>query len=244
MITLIQLSVWFGALPHLRCAVVFGSFLSRCEAPSLLGSWTCVAQKMLCTSTPTLPQKSYRWLKTLLRPTTETWKKVAQRFWGKWNVPNCLGALDGKCGHSSPTSIYRMSWWEMEHSYLMRPYPRQNLNHRKSIFKYRLSRARIVVENVFGILLVRWWIFHRRITLHPNNVDRVVVAACILHIFLLAPSENVQQLDKAGESGVHMAPVRNMGGNRAPREACALRDSLATFFTSPEGSVSWQDQML
>lgn len=128
--------------------------------------------------------------------------------------------------------------------YPIRPYPGQNLIHRKRIFNYRLSRARMVVENAFGILASRWRIFHRRINLHPKNVDTLVVAVCILHNFLLAPSENVQLLEEAAELGRHMAPVRNMGGNRASREACAVRESFATFFTSPEGSVSWQDRMV
>ncbi|KAF0039337.1 hypothetical protein F2P81_007572 [Scophthalmus maximus] len=32
----------------------------------------------------------------LPRSTEDTWKEVAQRFWEKWNFPNCLGAIDGK----------------------------------------------------------------------------------------------------------------------------------------------------
>ncbi|KAJ8278388.1 hypothetical protein GJAV_G00087080 [Gymnothorax javanicus] len=34
--------------------------------------------------------------KFLPRPTSDTWKEVAQRFWVKWNFPKCIGALDGK----------------------------------------------------------------------------------------------------------------------------------------------------
>uniref|UniRef100_A0A3Q3FCJ6 DDE Tnp4 domain-containing protein n=1 Tax=Labrus bergylta TaxID=56723 RepID=A0A3Q3FCJ6_9LABR len=120
--------------------------------------------------------------------------------------------------------------------YLMRPYPGQNLNQSKRIFNYRLSRARMVVENAFGILASRWRIFYRKINLLPQNVDTLVVAACILHNFLLAPRENQRMLDDA--------PVRNMGGNRASRVACILRDIFCTFFNSPEGSVSWQDRMV
>ncbi|XDV15962.1 hypothetical protein PO909_015873, partial [Leuciscus waleckii] len=240
----------------------------------------------------------------LPRPTADSWKEVAQRFWEKWNFPNCLGALDGKhiviqapplsgsqyfnykktfsivllalvdadyrfrCiqvgdfGRTSDGGVYAGTalpgaahLGNVPHvmvgdaafplkPYLMRPYPGQNLIHRKSIFNYRLSRARMVVENAFGILASRWRIFHRRINLHPKNVDTLVVAACILHNFLLAPTENVQLLEEASELGRRMAPVRNMGGKRASREACAIMESFATFFNSPEGSVSWQDRMI
>ncbi|KAK0156284.1 Protein ALP1-like [Merluccius polli] len=102
--------------------------------------------------------------------------------------------------------------------YLMRPYPGQNLTHQKRIFNYRLSRARMVVENAFGILSSRWRVLHRRINLHPQNVDTLVLAACILHNFLLAPRENVRMLEEAEQQRRNLPAVRHMGGNRASRE--------------------------
>ncbi|XDV50766.1 hypothetical protein PO909_019778 [Leuciscus waleckii] len=30
------------------------------------------------------------------RPTEDMWRAIASTFWGKWNFPNCLGAIDGK----------------------------------------------------------------------------------------------------------------------------------------------------
>ncbi|XP_056090844.1 uncharacterized protein LOC130070464 [Rhinichthys klamathensis goyatoka] len=128
--------------------------------------------------------------------------------------------------------------------FLMRPYPGANLSYKKRIFNYRLSRARMVVENAFGILSSRWRIFLNRINLQPKNVDTLVMATCILHNFLLVPSEKQSLLDEAEQLGRHMAPVRNMGGNRASAEACNVREVFCTCFTSPEDSVSWQNRMV
>lgn len=69
----------------------------------------------------------------------------------------------------------------------MRPYPRKSVvSHNERIFNCRLSRARLVVENSFGILAARFRLFH-----HPLNFDenkalpKIVMAALVLHNFLL-----------------------------------------------------------
>ena len=53
-------------------------------------------------------------------------------------------------------------------SRLLRPYPGQGILDEQVIFNYRLSRARRVTENAFGILSARWRIFMRPI---QSNAD-------------------------------------------------------------------------
>ena len=56
----------------------------------------------------------------------------------------------------------------------MRPFVRNALPIEKHIFNYRLSRARRVVENAFGILANHWRLYHHCLYLNPDNVTTVV----------------------------------------------------------------------
>jgi hypothetical protein len=71
-------------------------------------------------------------------------------------------------------------------TYLMRPYPgsQSKGDNKKSIFNYRLSRARRVVENAFGILSQKFQICQRTLQSLPENADNIIFATCILHNYL------------------------------------------------------------
>lgn len=74
--------------------------------------------------------------------------------------------------------------------YLMRPYPRAALQDKQQIFNYRLSRARRVIENSFGILVSRWRILRKCICNNPQNAEIIVKALVCLHNFLIISEEN------------------------------------------------------
>ena len=57
---------------------------------------------------------------------------------------------------------------------LMKPFPHRHLDAGQRIFNYRLSRARRVVENAFGILANRFRVFLSTINLSPDKVTDLI----------------------------------------------------------------------
>lgn len=140
----------------------------------------------------------------------------------------------------------------------MRPFPGRNLDYKKRIFNYRLSRARRCIENAFGILVARWRIFQRPISCHPKYVDCIVQASIVLHNFLMAqtqksirnlycPSDFVDQYTSDGSiiSGHWREEIpQNNDSNfhrnyrNSIQEAYNIRNKVADYF--PEEQISWQ----
>lgn len=121
---------------------------------------------------------------------------------------------------------------------MIKPFRQSDLTSiEKKIYNYRLSRARRIIENVFGILASRFRIFHTAINLELNNIDCVVKASCALHNFLVS---------NVGESYVHEESLNF--GNLQPLEntrqgstldAKKVRENFMNYFAN-EGQVSWQ----
>lgn len=73
---------------------------------------------------------------------------------------------------------------------LMKPYPGSFLNEEQKVFNYRLSRARRIVENAFGIMASRWRILYNKISADPEKVDNITMAIICLHNFLMTINSN------------------------------------------------------
>ena len=138
---------------------------------------------------------------------------------------------------------------------IMKPYPHRNLVKEKRIYNYRLSRARKVVENAFGILAHRWRVFLTKIKLSPDKVTNVILAACCLHNFMVeknkagyAAAADLENSDHSVSRGswrsdAALTILQPTPSHNASRNAKLQRDLLANYFNDC-GSVPWQDNMV
>lgn len=116
---------------------------------------------------------------------------------------------------------------------------------------FRLSRARRVVENAFGILAMKWRIFRRPIDLSIDHTENVVLAAVCLHNYLIdagvikkprgynnTMDEEIPKLPD-NCSFENMEPVEESIISRASLRAFEIRDEFSEYFNT-HGSVPFQ----
>lgn len=105
-------------------------------------------------------------------------------------------------------------------TYLMRPYAKRNgLIDQQRVFNYRFSRARLCIENTFGILMSRWHILHRYLCFSVKNAEDIIKALVCLHNFIMSSNnESASQycppdwVDVEDENGlIHDGRWRTIG---------------------------------
>ena len=127
-------------------------------------------------------------------------------------------------------------------TYLMKPYAQRGLTTEKRVFNYRLSRARRVVENAFGILSTRFRVFRAPLAVFPVTAEKIVMASCVLHNFLRSHTiisgciDNDSQDDTDG-----MSSLVHQGSNHYSQDAAKIRDEICTYVNGP-GRVDWQEK--
>jgi hypothetical protein len=133
---------------------------------------------------------------------------------------------------------------------LMKPYPTHiNGSYAEKYaircFDYRLSRARRVVENAFGILSSRFRIFHTPIQLtNLETIDSLVLACVSLHNWLIKirPREirvgDLEQRQTVCESEFpNISKV--FDSNSSSNAAREMREYLTAYFNG-KGARRWQ----
>ena len=141
-------------------------------------------------------------------------------------------------------------------TFLMKPYSARNLTSEERIYNYRLSRARRVVENAFGIMVNRFQILLTTMQHHAETVRLIVKACILLHNPMRSryPALQNRLLDIQVQNG-QMEPgewrrglnledtVQVHAPNRASKEGKMQRNLIKHWCNSPAGNVPWQDRM-
>ena len=134
--------------------------------------------------------------------------------------------------------------------HLMRPFPRRNvLANTQKIYNYRLSRARRIVENSFGILSQRFRVYNRRIYLDPPSVIAVAKATLVLHNYLTRPSDRIYQQIVEDEDGTALRRQQEITklqrlprrGHHPTQEAMITRRNFSRYFNGV-GAVPFQNK--
>lgn len=128
--------------------------------------------------------------------------------------------------------------------YTLRPYSSNQLNRNRELFNYRLSRARRVVENAFGIMVSRWRIYRKPINASLKTIESIVKATVCLHNLLLSTPNYADMVDDVpphfmAEDAAAFRDIGMMGSNTHSRSAANIRDELCRYCVE-EGSVPWQ----
>ena len=141
-------------------------------------------------------------------------------------------------------------------TWLMKPFSQRCLTKEQRIFNYRISRARRIVENAFGMLANRFGCLLNTFRQTPENVSSIVKCCIILHNILrsqkpLAPGivdEENENHDVRPGYWRRFQVMHDMEelerGNIGTRRARQQRQYLAHYLCSPVGSVPWQDEYI
>ena len=141
-------------------------------------------------------------------------------------------------------------------TWLMRPLPGK-LDDNQRIFNYRLSRARLTIENTFRILAARWRIFYTPVRASVENVEEYTVCLalhnylCLTDNAIYCPFGFVDSSDSSGKlkqgewralnlDNRGLLLISRVKGSCYREDAIRMRNPLIEYVSSKEVSVSWQ----
>ncbi len=140
--------------------------------------------------------------------------------------------------------------------WMMKPFSRRNLAVEERIFNYRLSRARRIVENAFGILGNRFQCLLGPMRQDSHVVEEIVMACCTMHNIMRMRYPGGQNALLDQDDGNHdvvpggwreqinMQDMNQVVGGNSSAQAKRQRLLLKHYVNSEAGSVPWQDRMI
>lgn len=139
---------------------------------------------------------------------------------------------------------------------MLKPYSKRHLTVKERTFNYRLSRARRMIENCFGILSARWRIFKVPINANVKMVENIVRCCVCLHNWINQDKTShyisTELVDREINNSVIPGSWREESNNflslqrsaaNATFSAKSIRDNYAEYFLG-SGKVDWQDHAI
>lgn len=166
---------------------------------------------------------------------------------GSLNLPNANAVK----GHELPYVFVGDDAFCLRSDFL-KPFSSVKLTKEKKIYNYRVSRARRIIENVFGILTSRFRILKGPINLNLDNIKVVVLTCCVLHNYLRRNSPEtytpLDSFDMESEGRINEGLRADIAGLQITRtlptqNAKTVREKFVTYFNG-NGSVPWQDEFI
>lgn len=114
--------------------------------------------------------------------------------------------------------------------YLLRPYARQHIknNEAASYFNYRLSRARMTVENAFGISSAKFRILLKSFETSVNNAVIITKAICVLHNIIIDRENAPRNITDSSLNKPNLHVSRQQ--NHPTKEAKHIRNIFCQYF--------------
>lgn len=118
------------------------------------------------------------------------------------------------------------------HNNLLKPYSQKLLNESQNTFNKRLSRARVNVENAFGILNSRFGVFQKPINLHPSKATVVTLTCCYLHNFLAKENQLYLGSDRTLLEGENLLNLQSTLQRNSSTVTKAVRDKFCNYYNN------------
>lgn len=132
------------------------------------------------------------------------------------------------CGKKIPVHIIGDSAYPMD-TWLIKPFTdNPSLTAEQKYFNYRLSRARIVVENGFGRLKARWRRLMKRNDMRTDHIPLVISACCVLHNLCEIHGESFN--DRWIEENEYQQPTTATLPTSPSNSAQDIRNTLVQYF--------------
>ena len=139
----------------------------------------------------------------------------------------------------------------------MKPFSARGLPDEERIYNYRLSRARRVVENAFGIMANRFGCLLTTMCQNPETVTSIVLACCMFHNIMRLRYPGIHQglgdeeddnhrvIPGQWRQGACLQDIEDVtGGNRDTQVAKRQRLYLKHYYNAPVGATAWQRDMI